>query len=207
MAFCSSFIASKCAAASILLSSLEKLSSCDPQIALILLCMCGGCTKLVHVAQSTPPSLALDELHAFDQQVRHTFTECQAIHTTDSSWKQAQLSSSRGGLGLRSLAHHSTAAFIASISTAGLASPSDNFLVEVVNSYNTSVPPECAVDIDSLATTPCRQLTLSTTLESTQFNSLLSESSTAEKARLLQCLRPMPRHGSLLSHPQAWVLV
>ncbi|KAL5516436.1 hypothetical protein EMCRGX_G001766, partial [Ephydatia muelleri] len=117
-------------------SSLVKLGSCDPQIALILLCMCGGFTKLVHVARSTPPSLALDELHAFEEQVRCTFTECQAIDTTDSSWMQAQLSLSRGGLGLRSLAHHSNAAFIASISTAGLASPSDNFLADAVNSYN-----------------------------------------------------------------------
>eukprot|EP00731_Ephydatia_muelleri_P002359 Em0001g2359a len=139
VAFCSSFIASKRAAASTLLSSLVKLGSCDPQIALILLCMCGGFTKLVHVARSTPPSLALDELHAFEEQVRCTFTECQAIDTTDSSWMQAQLSLSRGGLGLRSLAHHSNAAFIASISTAGLASPSDNFLADAVNSYNSSV--------------------------------------------------------------------
>ena len=107
VAFCSSFIASKRAAASILLSSLVKLGSCDPQIALILLRMCGGFTKLVHVARSTPPSLALDELHIFDEQVRCTFTECQAIDTTDSSWMQAQLSLSRGALGLRSLAHHS----------------------------------------------------------------------------------------------------
>eukprot|EP00731_Ephydatia_muelleri_P036507 Em0267g5a len=113
------------------------LGSCDPQmIALILLRMCGGFTKLVHVARSTPPSLALDELHAIDEQVRCTFTECQAIDTTDSSWIQAQLSLSRGGLGLRSLANHSNAAFIASISTAGLASPSDNFLADAVNSYN-----------------------------------------------------------------------
>ena len=198
LAFCSSFIASKRAAASILLSSLQKLGSCNLQIALILLCMCGGFTKLVHVARSTPPSLALDELHAFDQQVRHS----QAIDTTDSSWKQAQLSLSRGGLGLCSLAHHSTAAFIASISTAGHASPSDNFLVEAVNSYNMSVPPESAIGIDSLATTPCRQHTLSATVESTQFNSLLSESSTADKASLLSVSSP---HGSLLSHPQAWV--
>ena len=158
-----------------------------------LLCMCGGFTKLVHVARSTLPSLALDELHAFDQQERHTFTECQAIHTTD---KQAQLSLSRGGLGLLSLAHHFTAAFIASISTAGLASPSDNFLVEAVNLYNMSVPPESAVDIDSLATTPCRHNTLSATLESTQFNSLLTESSTADKAHLLSVSLP---------HASAWL--
>ena len=93
-------------------------------------------------------------------------------------------------------AHHSTAAFIASISTAGLASPSDNFLVEAVNLYNMSVPPKTAVDIDSLATTPCQQHTLSATLESAQYNYLLTESSTADKARLLSVSLP---------HASAWL--
>ncbi|KAL5490809.1 hypothetical protein EMCRGX_G015994 [Ephydatia muelleri] len=198
VAFFSSFIASKRAAASTLLSSLVKLGSCDPQIALILLCMCGGFTKLVHVACSTPPSLALDELHTFDEQVRCTFTECQAIDTTDSSWIQAQLSLSRGGLGLRSLAHHSNAAFIASISTAGLASPSDNFLADAVNSYNRCVPPESAIDINSLTSSPCRQHTLSAALENIQFNSLFSQSSVADKARLLSVSSP---------HASAWLSV
>ena len=199
VAFCSSFIASKRAAASTLLSSLVKLGSCDPQmIALILLRMCGGFTKLVHVARSTPPSQALDELHAFDEQVRCTFTECQAIDTTDSSWIQAQLSLSRGGLGLRSLANHSNAAFIASISTAGLASPSDNFLADAVNSYNRCVPPESAIDINSLTSSPCRQHTLSAALENIQFNSLFSQSSVADKARLLSVSSP---------HASAWLSV
>ena len=198
VAFCSSFIASKRAAASTLLSSLVKLGSCDPQIALILLRMCGGFTKLVHVARSTPPSLALDELHTFDEQVRCTFTECRAIDTTDSSWIQAQLSLSRGGLGLCSLAHHSNAAFIASISTAGLASPSDNFLADAVNSYSRCVPPESAIDINSLTSSPCRQHTLSAALENIQFNSLFSQSSVADKARLLSVSSP---------HASAWLSV
>ena len=74
VAFCSSFMASKREAALTLLSSLVKLSSCDPQIALLLLRMCGGFTKLVHVARSTPPSLAVKELCVFDEQVRQTFS-------------------------------------------------------------------------------------------------------------------------------------
>ena len=49
----------------------------------------------------------------------------------------------------------------------------------------------------SLATTPCRQHTLSATVESTQFNSLLSESSTAGKARLLSV--SLPHASSWLS--------
>ena len=50
-------------------------------------------------------------------------------------------------------------------------------------------------DVDSLATTPCRQHTLLATLESTQFNSLLTESSTADKAHLLSVSLP---------HASAW---
>ena len=59
-----------------------------------------------------------------------------------------------------------------------------------------SVPPESTVDIDSQATTPCRQHTLSAILESAQFNSLLTESSTADKAHLLSVSSP---------HASAWL--
>ena len=58
------------------------------------------------------------------------------------------------------------------------------------------VPPESAVDVNSLATTPCRQHILLATLESTQFNSLLTESSTADKAHLLSVSSP---------HASAWL--
>ena len=165
----------------------------------ILLCFCGGFSKLVHIARSAPPSLALKELHAFDLQVRHTFTEYQS----DTSWQQAQLSLSREGLGFRSLAHHSNAAFIASISSASLASPSDNFLAVAINSFNRCVPPESAVNIDCLASSPCGQHCLSAKLE--MFN--LKLFSPADKARLLSTrLLPVPLHGSLSFHLQAWAL-
>ena len=59
-----------------------------------------------------------------------------------------------------------------------------------------SVPPESTVDIESQATTPCRQHTLSAILESAQFNSLLTESSTADKAHLLSVSSP---------HASAWL--
>ena len=95
-------------------------------------------------------------------------------------------------------AHHSNAAFIASISTAGLASPSDNFLADAVNSYNRCVPPESAIDINSLTSSPCRQHTLSAALENIQFNSLFSQSSVADKARLLSVSSP---------HASAWLSV
>ena len=149
--------------------------------------MCGGFTKLVLVTRSTPPSLALDELHAFDQQVRH-------IHTTDSSWKQAQLSLSRGGLRLCSLALHSTAAFIASISTAGLASQS----ICTTCLYPLRVHLTSTVLVWPL-------LLVNSTLESTHLTLFLQRALLLTRLVSCQCLRPMPLHGSLLSHLQAWV--
>ena len=80
----------------------------------------------------------------------------------------------------------------------GLASPSDNFLADAVNSYNRCVPPESAIDINSLTSSPCRQHTLSAALENIQFNSLFSQSSVADKARLLSVSSP---------HASAWLSV
>ena len=52
----------------------------------------------------------------FDKDVCQCFSECTALDTSDIDWMQAQLSLSRGGLGLRSLSCHSTAAYLASLS-------------------------------------------------------------------------------------------
>ena len=48
--FCSKFIAPRHKPDSRLLSKLEEVASIDPQVALILLCLCGGFCKMVHVA-------------------------------------------------------------------------------------------------------------------------------------------------------------
>ena len=46
--FCSSFISTKQMEARFLLSQLEQVGMMDPQVALILLRLCGGLCKLVH---------------------------------------------------------------------------------------------------------------------------------------------------------------
>ena len=56
----------------------------------------------------------------------------------------------------------------------------------------------CHININSLASSPCRQHTLSAALENIQFNSLLSQSSVAYKARLLSISSP---------HASAWLSV
>ena len=64
-------------------------------------------------------ALAAKELALFDNNVRQSFTECLALDPSDANWDQAQLSLSHGGLGLRSLALHSPAAYVASLSGSG----------------------------------------------------------------------------------------
>ncbi|KAL5516255.1 hypothetical protein EMCRGX_G001541 [Ephydatia muelleri] len=61
-----------------------------------------------------------EEVGAEDpQDVRQCFAECTAVDAADVEWMQAQLSLSRGGLGLRSLSSHCVAAYLASISSSG----------------------------------------------------------------------------------------
>eukprot|EP00731_Ephydatia_muelleri_P037436 Em0470g2a len=70
------------------------------------------------LVKSTPKWLSYSSgfvvVTLFDQDVQKCFTSCTGVHPSIAAWKQAQLSLSRGGLGLRSLSHHAPAAFIAS---------------------------------------------------------------------------------------------
>ena len=122
--FWSDFVAQKRANASKLLAQIEQGGSTDSQVALLLLCLCGVFCKFVHISRSTPPSLISDALSVFDADVRRCFTESTAIDTSQSAWQQAQLSLSRGGLGLCQLSKHSMAAYLASLSSSGLGSSS-----------------------------------------------------------------------------------
>ena len=119
--FCANFIASKRLDAEKLLSKLVEVATIDPQVALILLRVCGSFCKLIHLARATPPSLVSDPLQLFDNDVRQCLKDCFVLDTSDSTWQQVQLSLRYGGLGLRSLSHHSSAALIASMTAWKLA--------------------------------------------------------------------------------------
>eukprot|EP00731_Ephydatia_muelleri_P010498 Em0005g1084a len=76
--FCGKFVAQKRAEARHLLTQLEEVGSVDPQVALLLLRLCGSFCRLVHLARSTPPSLIVDGLALFDNDsTRHPFEFCQ----------------------------------------------------------------------------------------------------------------------------------
>ena len=102
--YCSQFLHQSALA---LLSTLEKIGSIDPQVALALLCLCSGFCKLIHIARVTPPHLILSAMQRYDADICHSFANCTGVDTLDTAWKQAKMSRRRGGLGLRSLADHS----------------------------------------------------------------------------------------------------
>ena len=118
--FCRAVLERKRSEAGVLLKRLDNAGQVDPQVALVLLWLCGGYCKLVHLACAVPPSFSQSVLQLFDQDVQKCFNSCTDVHPSIAAWKQAQLSLSRGGLGLRSLSHHAPAAFIALLSFSGL---------------------------------------------------------------------------------------
>ena len=151
--FCSAFISRKRSEARPLLERLEEVGAVDPQVALTLLRMCGGFCRLAHLACVTPPLLAMASLQLFDEDVRRSFSLCTAVDTTDVAWQQAQISLSRGGLGMRSLSLHSPAAFIAS----GYGSPSNNHLSDAIQTFNESVSPSDGIQCDGLVPSSVHQ--------------------------------------------------
>ena len=196
--FCSSFISKKHTKAKILLSLLEEVGIVDPQVALILLRLCGAFCKLVHLARATPSTLTSKVFALIDDDIRMTFCRCIGVDMSDTAWQQAQLSPSRGGLGFRSLSRHSSAAFISSLYSSGFGLQSSHHLSQAIETFNSLVSPADAVSVESLLTSSVSQKYLSGKLDDRVFNMLLNSSSVADKARLLSVSSP---------HAASWLSV
>eukprot|EP00731_Ephydatia_muelleri_P019820 Em0012g645a len=118
--------------------------------------------------------------------VRRSFSLCTAVDTTDVAWQQAQLSLSRGGLGMRSLSLRSPAAFIASLCSSGYGSLSNHHLsLYAIQTFNESVSPSDAIQSDGFVSSTVHQNQISSKIDIHQFNNILTISSVADKARLL----------------------
>ena len=167
--YCASFFSTKRSEALKLLTKLEDIAIEDPQVALQHLRMCGSFSKLVHLARTTPTTLIFEAMQQFDTDVRQCLSSCIANCITDSAWHQAQISLSRGGLGLRSLSKHSSAAFTASFCFSGFAASDNSHRIQAVARFNEVVPPSDAITVTSLAATPPRQRSLSTKLDPINF--------------------------------------
>ena len=111
---------------------------------------------------------------------------------------QAQLSLSRGGLGLRSLSSHAAAAYIASLCSLDFSSLSSLHLTSAIGKFNSSVSPSDVVSVESLAQQPPIQKALSVKIDDFQFNQLFNSSSLADRARLLSISSP---------HASSWLSV
>lgn len=114
-AFCSAFAGERVDKAEKLLKAIGELE--DPQVALHLLRQCASYGKVVFVTRCTPPDLIAAELGRFDVGVRRCFESFSGLFPDDSQWRQASLAIRHGGLGLRSAAEHSAAAYVASFSS------------------------------------------------------------------------------------------
>ena len=193
--FCSNYISNKCGSAKLLLRKLEEVGAQDAQVALVLLRLCGSFCKLAHLARATPPSLSIKALELFDIDVRHCFSQCTAVDTSDEAWLQAQLSLSHGGLGLRSLSSHAAAAYIASLCSSDFSSLSSLHLTSAIGKFNSSVSPSDVVSVESQ---PQIQKALSAKIDDFQFNQLFNSSSLADRARLLSISSP---------HASSWLSV
>ena len=146
---------------------------------------------MTHISRVTPPTLIKSLLSLFDDSVHHCFTVCLVLNLSPQSfgWKQACLSLSRGGLGLRSVAVHSTAAYLGSISSSSPDLVSSHYVFDAINLFNLQVSAE-DIYYQSLCQS-CLILSmhdLSQRIENCQFSALYDSGYLADQARILAIL-------------------
>ena len=84
-------------------------------------------------------------------------SECLAIEMPPKARKQAQLSLRHGGLGFRSLAHHCSAAYIASVSSTSSSLVTNTNLLHALIVFNAKVISIDALSIEEVVDHPHRQ--------------------------------------------------
>ena len=82
---------------------------------MLLLRFRAGFCKLTYSARVTPPALHAEALVEFGLVLRNGLEAITEGELSDSAWKQAQLSIINGGLGIRDVRRHASAAFVASV--------------------------------------------------------------------------------------------
>ena len=120
-----------------------------------------------------------------DNDLRSCFSKCLSLDLTEAAWCQSQLSLRFGGFGLRSISHHSSAAFVASFCSSGFATADNHHLIHAVNTFNSLVSTSDAISPESAIESPPSQRSLSHKLDSLTHSSLYNSASPANKARLL----------------------
>ena len=130
----------------------------------------------------------------------------QPVDTPDFTWQQAQLSLSRGGLGLRRVSYHSPAAYLASAVNSGLSYEVCRYLHNSIDLNNNLVDPLDSLTLDSIDNS-CSTFTqkfLSNKIEDCQFKTLFDNPLQSTGLVYYRFHHPMPQLGYLLLHPLAW---
>ena len=87
----------------------------DSQVALRLLRHCAGFCRLVHTVTCCPLPPSSAALQHFDHLVQKCFSSFTGLHLAPAQWQQAARGLGHAGLGLRSVAAHAPAAYLASV--------------------------------------------------------------------------------------------
>ena len=109
-------------------------------------------------------------LALFDGEVRCHFSDCVGMDASDADWQQVQLSLSRGGLGLRRLELHYSAAYLASVIKTSNSDPLDELSRQAVSIYNSLVPQASSLSDNSFLESESSQKKLSAGIENHQFD-------------------------------------
>ena len=172
---------------------------------ILLLRTCSGFCKLAHLARATPPSLSVKALELFDLDVRDCLSQSTSVDMTYVSWNQAQLSLSRGGLGLRSLMFHAPTPYIASVCSSGYGHLSLTHLTYAVEMFNECVAPADKISLDSITSSNVKQKMLSSMIFN--FKVCLTCPQLLIGHAYYQSLPLIPLHGCRLSPQQVLVSI
>ena len=153
--------------------------------------------------RTTRPDWIRSALAEGDAYLRETFEAATGLPLSDQQWAQASVALNRGGMGYRSAAAHSPAAYLASrMATRDLCQQLDplhiwaddpggggaeGWLQQSLSAYNAHVAPGHMLSLERClsATHPLSQKELSAQLDAFLADSLVEASPTVDKARLL----------------------
>ena len=112
--FCEEVLQDRIAKLKISLAAMHDMG--DAHLEITLLCSCFALPKISFVLCTCPPSYVCEAAKDFDNAMRESLESIVGGPVSEWSWLKASLPSSRGGINLRSVSLHATAAFMGSSS-------------------------------------------------------------------------------------------
>jgi hypothetical protein len=165
------------------------LSLEDPQLAFSVVRKCVSYCQGVFISRTCSPRHTRDVLAACDKAVFNAFEKIACFTPTSLQWQQATLSTSRGGLGLRSSATHASAAYFASVNACAEldswdAHSAEDFDYVVSDIRSVTNRPHWGLDGSFEEVS---QHDISVAIDDRQFDLLLSASTKQDRARINSC--------------------